>query len=281
MNDLAAAVHILSLGKVNIDIHSHQNSVIIMASRNFTPVNQIKLTNVAIVRHKKGGKRFELACYRNKVLGWRNKVETDIDEVVQTHTIFNNASKGQFAKKADLTKAYGTDDEEKIVLEILAKGQLQVSKEEREQKQEATYTEVAKLVSERCINPDTKKPYTIAQIERAMKDVHVSIRTEQSSKKQALEVIKTLKENDIPIERANLLLRIWLPQSQAKTIKSAIKDMLTIESEEWDDDLELLCSIDPGKYRAVSDAVQAQSKGKGIVEIMEVKSVGGGDDEAI
>ena len=50
------------------------------------------------------------------------------------------------------------------MLEILAKGQLQVSKEEREQKQGATYTEVAKLVAERCINPDTKKPYTIAQV---------------------------------------------------------------------------------------------------------------------
>lgn len=42
-----------------------------MASRNFTPVNQIRLTNVVYVRHKKGGKRFELACYRNKVLSCR------------------------------------------------------------------------------------------------------------------------------------------------------------------------------------------------------------------
>ena len=36
-------------------------------ARNFTPVNQIRLTNVAIVRLKKGGKRFELACFKNKV----------------------------------------------------------------------------------------------------------------------------------------------------------------------------------------------------------------------
>lgn len=249
-----------------------------MASRNFTPVNQIRLTNVAIVRHKKGGKRFELACYRNKVMGWRNKVETDIDEVVQINTIFTNVSKGQAAKKSDLAKAYGTDDEAQIVLEILAKGQLQVSKEEREQKQGATYTEVAKLVAERCINPDTKKPYTIAQIERAMKDLHVSIRPEHSSKKQALEAIKTLKAS-IPIERANLLLRVQLPGAQAKAIKAAIAPLVgAIESEDWDDDLELICSIDPGQYRAISDLVQAQSKGKGVVEIMEVQSCGDGDE---
>ena len=61
-------------------------------------------------------------------MSWRNKEEVDLDEVLQTHTVFNNVSKGQVAKKADLVKAYGTEDDEKIVLEILAKGQLQVSK---------------------------------------------------------------------------------------------------------------------------------------------------------
>ena len=40
----------------------------------FTPTNQIRLTNVAVVRVKKGGKRFEIACYKNKVISWRNKV---------------------------------------------------------------------------------------------------------------------------------------------------------------------------------------------------------------
>lgn len=43
-------------------------------SKIFTPTNQIRLTNVAVVRIKKGGKRFEIACYKNKVVSWRNKV---------------------------------------------------------------------------------------------------------------------------------------------------------------------------------------------------------------
>jgi ribosome maturation protein SDO1 len=40
------------------------------------------LTNVAIVKLKKNGKNFEIACYRNKIANWRNKQETDINEVV-------------------------------------------------------------------------------------------------------------------------------------------------------------------------------------------------------
>jgi len=31
------------------------------------------------VRMKKFGHRFEIACYKNKVVSWRKKVEKDID----------------------------------------------------------------------------------------------------------------------------------------------------------------------------------------------------------
>lgn len=32
---------------------------------------QKRLTNIAVVRLRKNGKRFEIACYRNKVSDWR------------------------------------------------------------------------------------------------------------------------------------------------------------------------------------------------------------------
>jgi hypothetical protein len=35
------------------------------------PTGQKRLTNIAVVRLKKNGKRFEIACYRNKVSDWR------------------------------------------------------------------------------------------------------------------------------------------------------------------------------------------------------------------
>lgn len=35
---------------------------------------QKRLTNIAVVRYRKHGKRFEIACYKNKVVNWRNGV---------------------------------------------------------------------------------------------------------------------------------------------------------------------------------------------------------------
>ena len=39
-----------------------------------TTAGQKRLTNIAVVRMKKHGKRFEIACYKNKVVNWRNGV---------------------------------------------------------------------------------------------------------------------------------------------------------------------------------------------------------------
>lgn len=36
-----------------------------------TPAGQKRLTNIAVVKYKKGGHRFEIACYKNKVGDWR------------------------------------------------------------------------------------------------------------------------------------------------------------------------------------------------------------------
>lgn len=44
-----------------------------MSKRLQAPVNQKRLTNIVVVRLKKAGIRFELACYPNKVQDWKNK----------------------------------------------------------------------------------------------------------------------------------------------------------------------------------------------------------------
>ena len=52
--------------------------------------------------------------------------EKDLDEVLQTTTVFANVSKGVLAKREDLLDVFGTDDEEKICIRLLAEGELQV-----------------------------------------------------------------------------------------------------------------------------------------------------------
>ncbi|XP_049867571.1 ribosome maturation protein SBDS [Pectinophora gossypiella] len=243
-------------------------------SKIFTPTNQIRLTNVAIVRLKKGGKRFEIACYRNKVVSWRNKLETDIDEVLQTHTVFTNVSKGQVAKKDDLIKVFGKDDMTEICKEILEKGELQVSDKERHSQIDSLFKDIATTVAEKCVNPETKRPYPVSIIEKAMKDIHYSVNVNRGAKQQALDVIQLLKK-EIPLERAQMRVRILLSGKDAKkTREKAVKLATSVEEENWDSGTaNIICLIDPGSFRTLDEMIRAETSGRGQFELLNLKEM--------
>ena len=72
----------------------------------------------------------------------------------------------------------------KFLFQILAKGELQVSEKERQSQLESMYRDIATTVSDKCVNPETNRPYTVTLIEKAMKDLHFSVKPNQSTKKQ-------------------------------------------------------------------------------------------------
>ncbi|KAI9675694.1 MAG: hypothetical protein M1817_001061 [Caeruleum heppii] len=136
------------------------------------PSNQIRLTNVSLVRMKKGKKRYEIACYKNKVLEWRSGIETDLDNVLQIPAVFLSVSKGQNAPAQDLAKSFGpkaTQDE--IILEILNKGELQVGEKERHAQLDRVHHEVIDIVAGKLVDPETKRVYTAGMIEKALAEL--------------------------------------------------------------------------------------------------------------
>ena len=185
---------------------------------------------------------------------WRSGVEKDLDEVVQIENVFLNVSKGQVASKDDLQKAFGTSDATEVLLEILKKGELQVGDKERSHELSSLWVEIASTVAQMCVDPNSQKPYTVGIIEKAMKDVHYSVKPTKSAKIQALDVIKLLQSKSIiPIERAQM--RIW--------------------SDVW----EVVGTIDPGSLRQINVLYENEVKGEGGVETLAFSTVDQGDDE--
>lgn len=68
--------------------------------------------------------------------------------------------------------------------QILAKGELQVSEKERQNQFESMFRDIATSVADKCVNPETKRPYTVTLIEQAMKDLHFSVKPTKSTKQQ-------------------------------------------------------------------------------------------------
>jgi len=206
---------------------------------------------------------------------WNYFRETDIDEVLQTHTVFTNVSKGQVAKKKDLIKAFGIEDQTEICKQILAKGELQISDKERHFALESTFKDIATIVASQCINPETRYPYPVSMIEKAMKEViHFSVKPNRNTKQQALEVISQLKK-EIPLERAQMRIKIIIPEKEAKKLKDKIaKIAAKMEKETWENGaIIIICLIDPGLFREVDELVKSETKGTAILELINLKVI--------
>ncbi|KAI3464608.1 hypothetical protein Pfo_021271 [Paulownia fortunei] len=214
------------------------------------PIGQKRLTNVAVVRLKKHGNRFEIACYKNKVISWRSHVEKDLDEVLQSHTVYSNVSKGILAKSKDLVAAFGTDDQTKICLEILEKGELQVAGKERESQLSSQFRDIATIVMQKTFNPETQRPYTISMIERLMHDIHFAVDPSSSSKKQALEVIRELQKH-FPIKRSPMRLRLTVPEQNMSSLLEKINywNSTVVSRDESGNQLSIICELEPSLFR--------------------------------
>ena len=71
-----------------------------------------------------------------------------------------------------------------MCLQVLEKGEVQVSEKERQSQLEAMFRDIATIVADKCVNPETQRPYTVGVIERAMKDAHVSVKPHKNTKQQ-------------------------------------------------------------------------------------------------
>jgi len=247
------------------------------------PINQVKLTNVAVVRCNKAGKRFEIACYRNKVMDYRSGLEKDLSEVLQAERIFTNVSKGQFAKTADLKKAFGTTDEEAIAKVILEEGNsIQVSELERNQQLQNTVSQIASWVASNCVHPEHGRPYTVSQIKHAL-GKHFTVQTHKPLKKQCLDAVKFLKQ-EIPIERAKMELSLTYDASHHETVSQTVERLdnkRTIPEKckspaNGHESCVLVLQVDPSLYR---DLDELSKTVEGQLEILQqVVSVEGDVD---
>lgn len=165
----------MGVGRLKYQLVSHfpgpsdnVDSATMPAAQINQPSNQIRLTNVSLVRMKKGKKRYEIACYKNTVTSFRSGNETDLDNVLQIPNVFLNVSKGQVAPNEDLKKSFPGMTRDEVVLEILRKGEIQVGEKERSAELDRLQKEVVEIVAGRLVDPKSKRVYTSGMIEKAL-----------------------------------------------------------------------------------------------------------------
>ena len=246
------------------------------------PTGIKKLTNIAVVRLKKAGVRFEIACYKNTVVAWRDGFERDLDNVLQTTRVYTNVSKGVFAKEEDVLRAFGTKDESAVCEIILNQGELQVSDKERKVTLENIFRDAVTVLVEKCVNPETNRPYPPGVIERALREIHFSVDPMKGAKQQALAALPKL-QTVFPIERAPMRFQFAFADAPAFAARrdQTLEMLATLDAKvERVTETEIVCTADPSAYRACDKFVRERTGGTGRLEVVTMAVMEGKADQA-
>lgn len=227
------------------------------------PLGQKVLSNVSVVKLDCRGQHFEIAVIPNKVLSWRNGLESDIDNVVQSHSIFVNVDRGMLASQSVVLSTLKVKTLEEALKIILADGKLSLAEKERKIIIANTTKDIASIVASQCVNTNTQRPLTSSMVERAMNEVGFSVNLKKTAKAQAMKLIKTLQIKRYPIARARIRIKFLVPPSGAQKMASMLPIVESIEPKE--DVTVIIAQVDPGLLRPLAeDLVKEFGKNVGI-----------------
>ncbi len=106
-----------------------------------------------------------------------------MSEVLQIEKIFTNATRGEEASKKDL-KVFGAKmDRDQIIMEILNKGDFQVSELEREAGLENVRKEIAHQIVSMCVSSKDLSLFPLSIILKAMQECKVKLNVKSPVKK--------------------------------------------------------------------------------------------------
>jgi ribosome maturation protein SDO1 len=227
-----------------------------------------RLTNVAVIKYRVSKKNFEIACYKNKAINWRNGIETDLNEVLQTNAIYRNADQGEQASQEELEKYFPDMSFDDIIKTILDKGELDIGDKERDQQKDILFKDIANLIAEKCVHPETKRPFSIESIKAALNSIHFAPKLDQPAKKQASDCLKKLIDKYY-IARAEMKIKLTIPSTIKDKVfteleNNQVKPESVIDEKE---NISLVCLIEPSLYRILDDLVK-KKLGEGTMEII-------------
>lgn len=125
-------------------------------------------------RIKKAGKHFEILVNLENALKFRRGESSFIQS--ETEFIFRDLKKGERVSDSDLKEAFGTTDLNKIVSEIVKKGEVLITQQERSAEQEKKFKQIVEFFSKNAVDPKTGYPHSNERIKNAIEQAKINIK---------------------------------------------------------------------------------------------------------
>jgi len=225
--------------------------------------------NYTIARLTKENEHFEILVKPDKALDYRTGKTSRITEVLATEIIFADANKGTKVSEEQMNKAFETTDPLKIADEILKKGTLQLTTEQRRKMVEDKRRQVIDFISRQAVDPKTNLPHPPLRIENAMEQIRYTIDAHKPVEEQARDIVKLLRPIlPLKIEQISVVVRV--PAEYSTRAYGSIKNFGEIKKEEWHADGSWygIIEMPAGAYASFLNKLGAVTKGTGETKIL-------------
>src|SRR3989338_5719571 len=143
-----------------------------------------------VARFRSGKIIFETVVDLENAIKLKHGENVDINDVIRDVAVYTDQKKGMRAGNAELKNVFGTTELQKVVEQIVKKGNIEVIQEFRDEKLEAKRKQVIDFLSRNAIDVRTGRPFTPDIIEKAIKEAKVNVQ-DKPLERQMPDIIET------------------------------------------------------------------------------------------
>ncbi|MGA7691966.1 MAG: ribosome assembly factor SBDS [Nitrososphaeraceae archaeon] len=214
------------------------------------------------VRLTINGDKFEILVKPDPALEYKTGKRTDFSSLLVSDEIYSDANKGSRASGEKLTKHFKTKDTGEIAKQILTRGELALTTDQRRRMVEEKKKQIVQFISRNFVDPKTHLPHPPIRIESAINEVRIIIDPFKRAEDQAKQVIEALRKI-LPLRSEVAVLTITIPPQFASQSYSVLKGTGSFKNEQWlsDGSLKAIVEVNAGAKGTLLDRIGSVTKG--------------------
>ena len=226
-----------------------------------------KFTTVKLVI---AGEHYEILVNPDSALSYKQGRNVEPSAVIVTDEVFSDARKGLRASSEKLKLHFGTDDHAKAALEVLRRGELNLTQEQRKKLTDEKRKAIIAAISKNYVDPRTLLPHPPMRIDQAMQEARVIVDPFQDPNEQMKAVVESLR-TILPLKSEKIRLQVKVAAQYTGQAIGVLKNYGEIIKEDWlaDGTLSAIVEIPAGGQPGLLDRLGSTTKGAAQVTVVK------------
>ncbi|MFC4246159.1 ribosome assembly factor SBDS [Natribaculum luteum] len=197
----------------------------------------ISLDEAVTARLESHGARFEVLVDPDAALAIkRGEFDGNLEDVIAAEDVFEDASRGDRPAENDLEKVFDTTDPLEIIPEVIKRGEIQITADQRREMQEQKRKQLINRIARNAINPQMDDaPHPPERIENALEEAGFTVDPMEPAESQVDDALDALRPV-IPIRFEEVTVAVQVPAEYAGSAQAKIRQYGDLEREEWQPD---------------------------------------------